>query len=202
MAAEDTGLITTIGDRVLGQALADAARLNPPESATPRYVSVNVSARQLRQPDFVDTVRARLAATDADPSLLVLEITENLLVGDERSWAFLADLRRDGLRIAIDDYGTGSASLSYLRHPGIDIVKIDQSFLTDVTSPRSRILLEAVINVCSRLGLDQIAEGVQDTTSRDMLMEVGCRHGQGFLYAPAMPIDEAIGWERGHDPTT
>ena len=81
MAAEDTGLITTIGDRVLGQALADAARLNPPEIATPRYVSVNVSARQLRQPDFVDSVRARLAATEVDPSLLVLEITENLLVG-------------------------------------------------------------------------------------------------------------------------
>jgi EAL domain-containing protein (putative c-di-GMP-specific phosphodiesterase class I) len=132
----------------------------------------------------------------------VLQITENLLVGDDdRAWAFLADLRRDGLRIAIDDYGTGSASLSYLRHPGIDIVKIDQCFLTDVTSPRSRILLEDVINLCSRLGLDQIAEGVQDATSRDVLTEVGCRHGQGFLYAQAMPIDEAIGWERAHEPT-
>ena len=200
MAAEDTGLITTIGDWVLGQALADAVRLNPPGTARPRYVSVNVSARQLRQPDFADTVRAQLAATGADPSLLVLEITENLLVGDDdRAWAFLADLRRDGIRVAIDDYGTGYASLSYLRQPGIDIVKIDQSFLTDVTSPRSRILLRAVTSLCTELGLDQIAEGVQDATSRDVLLEVGCRYGQGFLYAQAMPIDEAIGWEHGSE---
>ena len=102
MAAEDIGLITTIGDWVLGRALADAVKLNPPGTARPRYVSVNVSARQLRQPDFVDTVRAHVRATGADPSLLVLEITENLLVDDDdRAWAFLArpaprrDTRRD-----------------------------------------------------------------------------------------------------------
>jgi len=195
MAAEDTGLITTIGDWVLGQALADAVTLNPPGTARPRYVSVNVSARQLRQPDFVDTVRDRVRATGVDPSLLVLEITENLLVDDDdRAWAFLADLRRDGIRVAIDDYGTGYASLSYLRQPGIDIVKIDQSFLTDVTSPRSRILLRAVTSLCAQLGLEQVAEGVHDETSRDVLLAVGCRYGQGFLYAQAMSIEEAIGW--------
>jgi diguanylate cyclase (GGDEF)-like protein len=196
MTAEDTGLITTIGHRVLGQALADAARLNLQGTASPCYVSVNVSARQMRQPDFVDSVRAHLTATRVDPSLLVLEITESLLVGDDdRAWGFLTDLRRDGIRIAIDDYGTGSASLSYLRHPDIDIVKIDQLFLTDVTSPRSRILLRALVSMCTELGLDQIAEGVQDATSRDVLTEVGCRYGQGFLYAHAMPIDEAISWD-------
>jgi diguanylate cyclase (GGDEF)-like protein len=203
MAAEDTGLITTIGDWVLGQALADAVRLNPPGTATPRYVSVNVSARQLRQPDFADTVRAHLTATGADPSLLVLEITENLFVaGGDRAWAFLAALRRDGIRVAIDDYGTGYASLSYLRQPGIDIIKIDQSFLTDVASPRSRALLRAVTGLCAELELDEIAEGVEDATSRDVLMEVGFRYGQGFLYAQAMPIDEAIGWDHGSTPTT
>jgi diguanylate cyclase (GGDEF)-like protein/PAS domain S-box-containing protein len=196
-AAEDMGLITTVGEWVLGRALADAIKLNPPGTARPRHVSVNVSARQLRQPDFVDTVRAQMRATGADPSLLVLEITENLLVdGDDRAWAFLADLRRDGIRVAIDDYGTGYASLSYLRQPGIDIVKIDQSFLTDVTSPRSRILLRAVTSLCAQLGLDQIAEGVHNATSRDVLLAVGCRYGQGFFYARAMPIDEAIGWQR------
>lgn len=164
---------------------------------------MNVSARQLRQPDFADTVRAHVRATGADPSLLVLEITENLLVdGDDRAWAFLADLRRDGVRVAIDDYGTGYASLSYLRQPGIDIVKIDQSFLTDVTSPRSRILLRAVTSLCAQLGLDQIAEGVHDATSRDVLLAAGCRYGQGFFYAQAMPIDDAIGWQRGSARTS
>src|SRR5262249_52917467 len=103
MAAEDTGLITTIGEWVLGQALADPVKLNPPGTATPRYVSVNVSARQLRQPDFADMLRAQMKATGADPSLLVLEITENLFVGGgDRAWAFLAGLRRDGTRVAID----------------------------------------------------------------------------------------------------
>jgi EAL domain-containing protein (putative c-di-GMP-specific phosphodiesterase class I) len=202
MAAEDTGLITTIGDWVLGQALADAVRLNPPGTPRPRYVSVNVSARQLRQPDFADTVRAHLTATGADPSLLVLEITENLFVaGGDRAWAFLASLRRDGTRVAIDDYGTGYASLSYLRQPGIDIIKIDQSFLTDIASPRGRALLRAVTDLCAELELDEIAEGVEDATSRDVLMEVGCRYGQGFLYARAMPIDEAVRWDHESTPT-
>jgi EAL domain-containing protein (putative c-di-GMP-specific phosphodiesterase class I) len=201
MAAEATGLITTIGDWVLGQALADAMKLNPPGTATARYVSVNVSARQLRQPDFADLVRAQMAATGADPSLLVLEITENLfLAGGDRAWAFLADLRRDGTRVAIDDFGTGYASLSYLRQPGIDIIKIDQSFLIDVPPARSRALLRAMTNLCAELELDEIAEGVQDASSRDVLMEVGCRYGQGFLYAHPMPIDEAIAWDQGSTP--
>jgi diguanylate cyclase (GGDEF)-like protein len=203
MAAEATGLITTIGDWVLGQALADAVKLNPPGTATARYVSVNVSARQLRQPDFPDLVRAQMAATGADPSLLVLEITENLfLAGGDRAWAFLAGLRRDGTRVAIDDFGTGYASLSYLRQPGIDIIKIDQSFLIDVPPARRRALLRAMTNLCAELELDEIAEGVQDATSRDVLMEVGCRYGQGFLYAHAMPIDEAIAWDQGSTPGT
>jgi diguanylate cyclase (GGDEF)-like protein len=198
MAAEATGLISTIGDWVLGQALADAVKLNPPGTGTARYVSVNVSARQLRQPDFADLVRAKTAATGADPSLLVLEITENFFLSNgDRAWEFLADLRRDGTRVAIDDFGTGYASLSYLRHPGIDIVKIDQSFLIDVPARRSRALLRAVTDLCAELELDEIAEGVQDAASRDLLMEVGCRYGQGFLYAHAMPIDEAIAWIAG-----
>jgi EAL domain-containing protein (putative c-di-GMP-specific phosphodiesterase class I) len=164
---------------------------------------VNVSARQLRQPEFADMVRAHMKATGADPSLLVLEITENLFVGGgDRAWAFLAGLRRDGTRVAIDDYGTGYASLSYLRQPGIDLIKVDQSFLIDVPSPRSRALLRAVTDLCAELELDEIAEGVQDTTSRDVLIEVGCRYGQGFLFAHAMPIDEAIGWDHASTPTT
>jgi EAL domain-containing protein (putative c-di-GMP-specific phosphodiesterase class I) len=203
VAAEATGLITTIGEWVLGQALADAVKLNPPGTATARYVSVNVSARQLRQPDFADLVRAQMAATGADPSLLVLEITENFFLSNgDRTWEFLADLRRDGARVAIDDFGTGYASLSYLRQPGIDIVKIDQSFLIDVPARRSRALLRAVTDLCAELELDEIAEGVQDATSRDVLMEVGCRYGQGFLYAHAMPIDEAIAWDQATTATT
>jgi diguanylate cyclase (GGDEF)-like protein len=193
--AEDNALIVFLGDWVLRHALADAARFNPPDGRPPRYVSVNVSARQLRQPGFAETVRAYLAAAGVAGSLLVLEITESLLLAeDERAWNRLAELRRYGVRVAIDDYGTGYASLSYLRQPVIDIVKIDRGFLQDLTSPRARALLDAVIRLTARLGLDQIAEGVEDPHAVDVLRSLGCRHGQGFLYAPAMPAAQADQW--------
>jgi diguanylate cyclase (GGDEF)-like protein len=196
--AEDTGMIGTLGQWVLGRALADAAALNPPDRP-PCYISVNVSARQLRQADFVDMVRGRLAVTGVDPSLLVLEITENTLIGpdDDRAWSFLTELRKDGVRVAIDDYGTGFASLSYLRQPSIDIVKLDQSFLTDLT-PRNRRLIDVVTNVFRTLGLLQIAEGVEDAERRQVMIEAGCQYGQGFYYGQAMPIDAALSWLDTH----
>jgi diguanylate cyclase (GGDEF)-like protein len=192
--AEDHGLIVQLGDWVLTRALADTGRLNT-DPAVPIFMAVNVSATQLRIPGFADTVRQRLATSGVDPGLLVFEITENLLVEeDERAWSYLGDLRADGVRVAIDDYGTGYASLSYLRQPGIDIVKIDGSFVREITSTRNRTLLDAVVGLTARLGLDQIAEGIEDSATRDVLIELGCRYGQGFLYAQPMPIDAAVRW--------
>ena len=191
---EDAGLISTLGEWVLGRALADVSKLNPP-GREPVYVSVNVSARQLGHVDFVDLVRNRLAVTGVDPSQLVLEITENTLIGrdDRRSWEFLTALREDGVRIAIDDYGTGFASLSYLRQTSIDIVKLDQSFLTELT-PRNRALIHAVTDVFRTLGLTAIAEGVEDAERRQLLIDVGFQYGQGFYYGEAMPIEVAVSW--------
>ncbi len=126
-------------------------------------------------------------------------VTESLLVdADGRAWSFLADLRRDGVRVAIDDYGTGYASLSYLRQPAIDIVKIDKSYLTDLSQHRNRTLLTAIISLATQLGLEQIAEGVHNHASEQFLRSAHCRCGQGFYYAPAMPIDEAIAWRIHH----
>jgi diguanylate cyclase (GGDEF)-like protein/PAS domain S-box-containing protein len=195
--AEETGLITTLGDWIVGQALTDLNRLNPPDTPGGRYISVNLSARQLRRPDFVETVRQQIARAGADPSLLILEVTESLLVdSDDRAWSFLAELRQDGIRVAIDDYGTGYASLSYLRQPAIDIVKIDKSFLATIRDQRSRALLRAVIALCHELGLEPIAEGVQGEDSVEFLRSIGCRYGQGFHFATAMPITDAVGWGR------
>lgn len=192
--AEDTGMISTLGEWVLGRALVDAGALNRP-GRDPCYISVNVSARQLRQADFVDVVRGRLAVAGVDPSLLVLEITENTLIGeeDDRAWSFLTELRHDGVRVAIDDYGTGFASLSYLRQTSIDIVKLDQSFLHDLT-PRNRRLIGAVTDVFRSLDLMAIAEGVETAEQRSTLIEAGMRYGQGFHYGHAMPIGEAVSW--------
>jgi diguanylate cyclase (GGDEF)-like protein len=193
--AEETGLITILGEWIIEQALLDLARLNPPDAPTRRSIAVNLSARQLRRPDFVDNIRQHLATSGADPRLLILEVTESLLVdSDDRAWSFLAELRHYGVRVAIDDYGTGYASLSYLRQPAIDIVKIDKSFLTTLHDQRSRDLLEAVVGLCHKLGLEPVAEGVQDHDSEQFLLSIGCRYGQGFRYAPAMPITEALRW--------
>ena len=192
--ADDTGLINELGSWTLDRALRDLARLNP--GGADRYVSVNVSARQLRQPDFVDQVRRRVAEAQADPARLVLEIAEGLLVGDDydRAWSFLAELRHDGIRVAIDDFGTGYASLSYLRQPVIDIVKIDRSFVARSGEQRGRVLLQHLTGVCADLGLKQIAEGIDDSAARDTLIGLGCDWGQGRLFAPPLPVAEAANW--------
>jgi EAL domain-containing protein (putative c-di-GMP-specific phosphodiesterase class I) len=198
---EDNALITSLGDWALRKALTDLALINQDSPDEQRFVSVNVSARQLRQPGFADTVRTTLSETNVDASSLVLEISESVLLAhDERAWSLLAQLRRDGVRVAIDDYGTGYASLSSLRHTSIDILKIDRSFLQDLKSRRSWIMLEAIIRLASTLGLDQIATGIEDAYTRDVLRSLECRYGQGSLYASAMPASEATHWrsvERG-----
>jgi diguanylate cyclase (GGDEF)-like protein len=193
--ADETGITAELGAWTIHQALRDVRRLNSRPGQS-RYVSVNVSARQLRQPDFVEVVRAAVRETGADPRLLMLEVTEDLFVGNEydRAWDFLAELRKDGIRIAIDDYGTGYASLSYLRQPGIDIVKIDQSFVMAATKPRGQTLLSHITALCINLRLGLIAEGIGDTRTRDMLLDLGCTLGQGFFYARAMTLDEAAHW--------
>jgi diguanylate cyclase (GGDEF)-like protein len=188
--AEENGFIVAVGEWALGRVLADIATLNPPGS--PRYVSLNVSPLQLRAPDFVTTVRGQVSASGVDPRQLVLEITERLLMPeDAQAWDFLTQLRHDGIRVAIDDYGSGCASMSYLRQPSIDIVKIDQTFLKDPESPRARLLVGAVVALTTNLELIPIAEGVAEPSARQLLLEVGCRYAQGFLFAPALPAPAA-----------
>jgi diguanylate cyclase (GGDEF)-like protein/PAS domain S-box-containing protein len=193
--AEENGLIVPLGDWVVRRAVHDLPRLGAAGGGTRPYVSVNVSPNQLRDTDFADSIRETLRSSDVDPSLLVLEITERLLVAeDAQEWEFLDELREAGVRVAIDDYGTGCAALSYLRRSTIDIVKIDQSFVQDLTTERDQALLEAVVALTVRLGLTQIAEGVPDARARDLLRGMGCRFGQGYFYSPALPLADAIAW--------
>ncbi len=156
---------------------------------------MNVSPNQLRHAGFAETVRSGLRVSGVDASRLVLEITERLLVAeDAQGWAYLNDLRSDGVRIAIDDYGTGCASLAYLRQPAIDIMKVDRSFVVELPEPRGQALLEAMITLTNRLGLVQIVEGVETLQERDALLAMGCRYGQGYYFAPPLPVREAATW--------
>ncbi|HEY2793732.1 MAG TPA: EAL domain-containing protein [Micromonosporaceae bacterium] len=189
--AEHTGLILPLGEWVCARAFQDGHALAEVHEGI--YISVNVSVAQLRLTGFTDRIREQLASSPLEPSRVVVEITESQLVGDdERIWDDLAELRKTGVRVAIDDYGTGYASLSYLRHPVIDIVKLDRRFLDRIASERARALLRAVLGLTDELGLPLIAEGIEDEMTRATLLELGCAYGQGHLFAPAMPLPEAL----------
>jgi diguanylate cyclase (GGDEF)-like protein len=207
-AAEDTDLIVVLGSWVLEQAIAALPVLNPSGTASPRYVSVNVYARQLRQADFIATMRDRIVEAGVDPRLIVLEMTDALFAAaDDRNpaWNDLAELRRAGVRIAFDNYGTGYACLGRLRQPVFDLVKTDKSFLTEPDHrARDLILLQVVSGLCRRLNLDLIVDGVEDTDGLHLAKAAGARYGQGFLYAPALPLTEAANYsthdvDRGSD---
>lgn len=150
---------------------------------------MNVSARQLLSAGFCGQVSDMLTTIGMEPSALILEITENILVeDDERSMTVLSDLKALGVQLALDDFGTGFSSLSYLRRLPIDIVKIDQAFVADLDSAlEGGAIVAAVTNLAHVLGLTVTAEGVETTSQRDLVQALGCDASQGFYYAKAMP---------------
>lgn len=188
--AEETGLIEPIGDLVLRTAVAAAVRWRAATGAE-AYVSVNVSARQFRTPGFAERVDRVLTAAALPTSLLMLEITESVLMReDDHVWGELATLRNTGVRLAIDDFGTGFSSLSYLEQTPIDIIKIDKSFVnTLVTSDRQRTVVEGIVLMAEKLGLHVVAEGIETQDERDLLAQMHCPYGQGYLYA--VPLTDA-----------
>ncbi|WP_229070384.1 bifunctional diguanylate cyclase/phosphodiesterase [Actinoplanes sp. DH11] len=192
-AAEESGAIVGIGTWVLREALRQFAawRADNP-SSTLRYVSVNVSARQFRTADFVDVVRTAVADAGARPEWLLLEITESLVLRDaDKVVADLKALRAIGVRVAIDDFGTGYSSLSYLRQMPVDVLKLDKSFIDDVLHSRQQhALVEAIVTLAGNLDLAVVAEGIEEAGQHAALDSMGCRYGQGYLFAkPQWPAD-------------
>ncbi|WP_250037726.1 putative bifunctional diguanylate cyclase/phosphodiesterase [Paractinoplanes maris] len=186
--AEESGAIVEIGRWVLRAALTEFTRLR--ESASLKYVSVNVSARQFRTPGFVDQVRDALADSGAQPEWLLLEITESLLLRDaDQVWQDLGELRALGVRIAIDDFGTGYSSLSYLRQMPVDVLKVDKSFIDDILgSEQQRALVDAIVTLARNFDLAVVAEGIEDEGQRAELVAMGCPYGQGYLFSkPVWP---------------
>jgi diguanylate cyclase (GGDEF)-like protein/PAS domain S-box-containing protein len=195
--AEDSGLIVPLGNWVLHHAIEAAAGWQRERGGLGPYISVNVSARQLRTPGFMDLVRSELAASGLPPGRLTLEITESLLirgggVGDE-----LAALRADGVRIAIDDFGTGFSSLSYLRQLPVDVLKLDKSFTDTVTSSSEQYaIINAVTQLAETLHLEIVAEGIETDQEAHVLSAMGCGFGQGYLLARPMSYVGAVRWLR------
>ena len=186
---EDNGLIVPIGRWVLEQACAQGATWHGNDC--PLNISVNVSARQLERPEFVEEVRGALDGSGLDPAKLTLEITETVLMRKPDATAeLLAELKALGVRIAVDDFGTGYSSLAYLRQFPVDSLKIDRTFITGLAlSSEAHALTHTLIQLGKALGLQTLAEGVEQHYQVRELQREGCDLAQGFLFARPLAPD-------------
>jgi diguanylate cyclase (GGDEF)-like protein len=186
--AEESGLIVQLGSWVLQQACAEVAgwqRAGGPALT----LAVNMSARQLREPGFIDDVTRALADSGLAPSQLELELTESLLMEDvDSAVAFMQAVRATGVRLAIDDFGTGYSSLAYLQTFPINQLKVDRSFV-QLLPQRGETIILAVLALARGFGLTVVAEGVEEQRQLDWLRQAGCDVVQGYLLGAPMPAD-------------
>ena len=189
--AETNGLIALLGAWALRTACMQAVRWES-SGLTALSISVNVSPRQFRHGDFFEQVRQALSESGIEPSRVVLEITEGVLLQNpEQTRVLLDSLKELGVRIAVDDFGTGYSSLSYLKRFPLSSLKIDRSFVHDMMqSPNDRVIVSAVLSLARELGLDAVAEGVEDIDQLTFLQEKGCPLVQGYYIGRPMPAAE------------
>ena len=191
--AEELGVITEIGRWVMMRAFEDAVIINL-HRAIPIKVSVNLSARQFLRYDIFSALRYSLSITNCNPAWITLEITESLLLNDSSQVLnVLKNFVDLGLKIAIDDFGTGYSSLSYLNKFPISEVKIDRSFVSDITLDENDAkLVKAVIGMAVSLGKNLIAEGVETQEQADLLKSWGCNIGQGYLFSKPLSFEQLL----------
>ncbi len=190
--AEESGFVVAIGDWVLREAIAQAASWLSQGLRMP--VAVNVSALQFQQAQFVDTVANALRDAALPASLLELELTEGVLLGDaEEALRRMSALAALGVTLSIDDFGTGYSSLAYLKRFPIQRLKIDRSFVQGLPGAASDAgIANAIVQMGRALGLQVIAEGVETEAQRDFLAQAGCHEFQGFLFAPPLRPEEFV----------
>ncbi|BFM40058.1 hypothetical protein OLK001_19840 [Synechocystis sp. LKSZ1] len=188
--AEETGLIAALGEWVLQEACYYLKQL---ETSHPDFhVSVNVSPHQFRQPNFVANLQQLLAQTAVNPARLILEVTESLIIEDiHQAITTMADLQALGIHFSIDDFGTGYSSLGYLKQLPLNELKIDRSFVQDVTQdPNDSVIVEAVISVAHHFNLAVVAEGVETQEQVNFLQSHNCDYYQGYFYGRPVPMAE------------
>ena len=190
--AEETGLILPLGRWVLETACNQIAAWSSDPEMSQVSLSVNVSALQFLQADFVEQVLEILENTAADPNKLKLELTESMLVNDvEDIIAKMKTLRSHGVRFSMDDFGTGYSSLTYLKRLPLSQLKIDRSFITDILiDPNDATIARTIIALGQNLGMKVIAEGVETDEQRKFLIRHGCRTYQGYLFSKPVPAQE------------
>jgi EAL domain-containing protein (putative c-di-GMP-specific phosphodiesterase class I) len=190
--AEDTGLIAQIGDWVIERACRDMKALQ--DKGFPQIkVAINVSAFQFRHGQHLtEVISQSLKKYNFPAELFALELTESILIDDVNETLKVLDSMRDlGITLAIDDFGTGYSSLSYLKQFPIDVLKIDQSFIRDITNDVSdKAIVSAIIAMAKQLGIDVLAEGVETLEQQLFLQGQGCDYVQGYLYCKPIPANE------------
>jgi diguanylate cyclase (GGDEF)-like protein len=187
--AEESDLILPIGKWVLYEACSQMKKwhlLHPNNESL--SISVNISGRQLKQPDFVEQIEQALYHTGLNPRCLKLEITEGVLVESNFKNDYYTRLRKMGVLFQIDDFGTGYSSLSYLQRFPLDMIKIDQSFVQGIGRDEKSIeLIRAIVSMAQGLEMDVVAEGIETAEQLAMLKRLSCKFGQGYLYSK--PVD-------------
>ncbi len=186
--AEETGLIVAIGDWVLRRAVEQAAAWQR-AGLPPVRMAVNLSARQLMQPDLARHIESLFAASGLDPRLFGVEVTESMLISNfDQAVQHLRTLRALGVEVSLDDFGTGYSSLSYLRRLPVDVVKIDRSLVPDVTAPAEDVsITRAIITMAHRLQMKVLAEGVESEGQAALLAANRCDQMQGYWFSAALP---------------
>jgi len=190
--AEETGLIIPLGNFVLEAACRQIALWATRTGAAPVTVAVNVSARQFREADFVQSVLGALKESGADPRRLKLEITESMLLDNlEETIAIMTELKSHGITFSLDDFGTGYSSLAYLKRLPLDQLKIDRAFVRDMLeNATSSAIAQAIVSLSRAMDLSLMAEGVETEEQRACLARLGCYSFQGYLFSPPVPAAE------------
>ncbi len=188
-AAEVTGQINALGRWVITTACQALHAAGSRLSAADFRLAVNASTRELHHPDFVPALRSAVTDADVDPEQLCVEVTEATLISDlDEASAVLQQIRALGVRVAVDDFGTGFSSLAYLHRLPVDTLKIDQSFVrTMTTTPTGEVIVSHVISLAHDLGLSVTAEGVETAQQRQRLRDMSCDHGQGYALGRPRP---------------
>jgi EAL domain-containing protein (putative c-di-GMP-specific phosphodiesterase class I) len=189
--AEDNGLMPALGAWILNRACSDIAD-SPHAAAAALQVAVNLSTRELADPNIVETVQRALGRSQLPADRLILEVTETAVIADpETTSQRLHALKQLGVRLALDDFGTGYSSLVYVRRFPVDMIKIDRSFIAGMgTNNEDFAIVASLTNLAGAVGLDVVAEGVETPIQAETLRRLGCTYMQGFLWSPAVPLIE------------
>jgi diguanylate cyclase (GGDEF)-like protein len=192
--AEETGLIVPIGEWVLNEACAQVRewQINSPSHRS-LSLSVNLSARQVAQPDLLERIKGALETSKLNPHYLKLEITESVVMGNAEAAALMfKQLRSLGVQLSIDDFGTGYSSLSYLHRFPLNYLKIDRSFVMRLTTDNDNAIVRTISTLARNLGMEVIAEGIETEEQYQQLKKLGCEYGQGYLFSRPVNKDAVV----------